>query len=153
MQNVVVIFQATKQYTEGLALALGLGAVQSGANIRLRHLDPSSQAELAHAGYGILKTEDLRWAEGVAILLESARPTGLEELTATLKEMAGDSRTTHKWAYLFHPDSESESKRFVQSMVRSAGYRQLGDGPDPSASGNYMTQIGQQLAGLTAEKE
>ena len=78
MKNVVVIFQATEQETESLALAFGLGAVQAGADIRLRHLNPSMATTLAHAGYGTLRVEDLRWAEGVAVFLESEDPTRLQ---------------------------------------------------------------------------
>jgi hypothetical protein len=55
MQNVLILFQAATQQTEPQALAFGLGAVQVGGNIRLRHLDPSPSVELAHAGYGRLR--------------------------------------------------------------------------------------------------
>jgi hypothetical protein len=60
MKNVVVIFHATQRETGSLALAFGLGAVQTGADIRLRHLNPSPATMLAHAGYGTLGVEDLR---------------------------------------------------------------------------------------------
>ena len=71
MQSVLVIFQTTQQPTEGLALAFGLGAVQAAANIRLRHLDPSPAAELAHAVYGTLRAEDLT---GRKVLPSSSNP-------------------------------------------------------------------------------
>src|SRR5436305_656458 len=98
MQNVLIVFQATTQQTESLALAFGLGAVQAGGNIRLRHLHPSPSVELAHAGYGRLRADDLRWAEGVAIFLELAE---VAELRAALEETAGDPPTLQKWAFLF----------------------------------------------------
>jgi len=61
LENILVIFEATEERTEGLALALGLGAVQHGANIRLCHLNPSPIANLAHQSYGRLKVDDLLW--------------------------------------------------------------------------------------------
>jgi hypothetical protein len=156
MQNILVIFQATRQHMEGLALALGLGAVQAGANIRLRHLDPSPSDELAHAGYGILRTEDLRWAEGVAILLESAQTRGLESLVDALKEISVDARTMQRWAYVFHPNLElapiSESQQLVQSLLKDADFQQLTDDENPDATPEYMTHIGRRLASLGGGK-
>ena len=78
MENILVIFEATEERTEGLALALGLGAVQHGANIRLRHLNPSPIANLVHQSYGRLKVDDLLWAEGIAIVPETGEQQRLE---------------------------------------------------------------------------
>ena len=78
MENILVIFEATEDRTEGLALALGLGAVQHGANIRLCHLNPSPIANLAHQSYGRLKVDDLLWAEGIAIVPETGEQQRLE---------------------------------------------------------------------------
>jgi hypothetical protein len=168
MQSILVIFQATRQHIEGLALAFGLGAVQTGANIRLRHLDPSPSAELAHAGYGTLRTDDLRWAEGVAILLESPHPAHLGALEAALKEAAEISNTAEtvanqtparKWAYLFHETPEAESQKLVQSLLELAGYRQFSDPPHLAAANEAkheatheaMTRMGRQFAGMAIE--
>jgi|GEM_PF-3433927 len=148
MQNVLVIFQTTQQPTEGLALAFGLGAVQAGANIRLRHLDPSPATELAHVSYGILRPEDLHWAEGIGIILESAYPKGLEELSSVLKGSAASSEAAHKWAYVFHADPSAESLRFIKDIVRAAHLQQFEDDNKRAATPEYMTHIGQQLASV-----
>jgi len=146
MQNVLVIFQAVKQETESLALSIGLGAVQAGANIRLRHLDPSPSVELAHAGYGTLKTDDLRWAEGIAIILDSKHLSGLGELQSAFEDIKTEPPTDHKYFYLFHADTDSDAKRLVKSMCISSNFKELEDDPSPTASMEYMTQIGHKLA-------
>jgi hypothetical protein len=147
MQNVLVIFQAEKQETESLALAVGLGAVQSGANIRLRHLDPTPSVELAHAGYGTLRTDDLRWAEGVAIILESGNISSLGELRPAFEGIKDDPPIKQKWVYLFHADPESDARRFVEAMFKNSGFQELGDEPSPLPTMEYMTQVGHNLAG------
>src|SRR3954469_9185511 len=116
MKNVVVIFQATQQETESLALAFGLGAVQAGADIRLRHLDPSPTTTLAHAGYGTLRVQDLRWAEGVAVFLESEDPIRLGELRSAFEANGGDPDYDPKIIYLFHPDQNAASFRLLESL-------------------------------------
>jgi hypothetical protein len=144
MQNVLIIFQATTQQTESLALAFGLGAVQAGGNIRLRHLDPSPSVELAHAGYGRLRANDLRWAEGVAIFLESS--SAFSELTAALEEMSGDPATSQKWAFLFDPGSDAKSKRLVRAMLLDRGFQEVKNDVSSPASVEAMTHTGQQFA-------
>lgn len=146
MRNILVIFQATTQETESLALAVGLGAVQAGANIRLRHLDPSPCAELAHAGYGTLKMADLQWAQGVAVILESGTLSGLGELKSAIDGLSADSRPDQKWMYLFHANPASDVKRFVQAMFVNRGFQRVKDDPSPYASLESMTQTGQKLA-------
>jgi hypothetical protein len=143
MQNVLIIFQATTQQTESLALAFGLGAVQAGGNIRLRHLDPSPSVELAHAGYGRLRADDLRWAEGVAIFLESSKQEGLR---AALEEMSGDPATLQKRAFLFDPGSDAKSKRLVRAMLLDRGFQEVKDDVSSPASVEAMTHTGQQFA-------
>jgi hypothetical protein len=152
MQNILIIFQAATQETESLALAFGLGAVQAGGNIRLRHLDPSPSIELAHAGYGILRTDDLRWAEGVAILLESPRFAGHGELRSALEGMAADPPTGRRWAYLFHADPDAESRRLVRAMLRDGGFQEVEDDLSSSASLEHMTRMGQQFAKVAISK-
>jgi hypothetical protein len=143
MQNILIIFQAATQQMESLALAFGLGAVQAGGNIRLRHLDPSRSVELAHAGYGRLRADDLRWAEGVTIFLESSE---LAELRAALEEMAGDPPTLQKQAFLFDAGSDGKSKGLVQEMLLDRGFKEMKDDLSSSASVESMTQAGQQFA-------
>ena len=151
MKNVVVIFQATQQETESLALAFGLGAVQAGADIRLRHLDPSPATALAHAGYGTLRVEDLRWAEGVAVFLESSHPTGLGELRSAVEAIAKDPDNDSKVIYLFHPDPGADSLRLLESMASHFGFQRLAD-PDGTATTGHMTEMGRSLVGNSAEK-
>jgi hypothetical protein len=146
MRNILIIFQAATQETESLALAFGLGAVQAGGNIRLRHLNPSPSVELAHAGYGTLRTDDLRWAEGVGIFLESIELPGHGELMAVLDELAADSITGEKWAFLFDANPGAESKRLVGATLRDHGFREFDHDLSGSApSVESMTRIGQQL--------
>lgn len=141
MQNVVVIFQATQQETESLALAFGLGAVQAGADIRLRHLDPSPAARLAHAGYGTLRGEDLRWAEGIAIVLESSEPAGLGTLKSAFEDIREDPDNKRKVLYLFHPDRTAPSTRLVESMGKHIGIARLLV-TDGIQTAEQMTRIG-----------
>src|ERR1700751_5665249 len=117
MKQIVVIFQATKQDTESLALAFGLGAVQAGADIRLRHLDHSTATTLAHAGYGTLRVEDLLWAEGVAVFLESEDPARLHEFRSALDGIAADPENNSKVIFLFHPDERAESFQLLETIA------------------------------------
>ena len=86
MSNVLVIFQADTEATEQMALAVGVGAVEAEANIRLRRLAAPGAAEVAHKGYGKLKEPDLLWADTVVVGLESSRPKteDLEDLFSLL---------------------------------------------------------------------
>ena len=145
MKNVVVIFQATEQETESLALAFGLGAVQAGADIRLRHLNPSMATTLAHAGYGTLRVEDLRWAEGVAVFLESEDPTRLHELRSALDGIAEGPENNSKVIFLFHPDQRAESFRLLESIASQIGFQRLRD-LDGTATPEHMTEMGRKLA-------
>jgi hypothetical protein len=152
MQNFLIIFHAATQETESLALVFGLGAVQAGGNIRLRHLDPSPSIEVAHAGYGILRTDDLRWAEGTAILLDCPHSTGPEQLESALEGMAADPPIGQKWAYLFHADPDAESRRLVRAMLRDGGFQEVEDDLSSSASLEHMTRMGQQFAKMAISK-
>jgi|SRR5579862_56393 hypothetical protein len=151
MKNVVVIFQATQRETESLALAFGLGAVQAGADIRLRHLDPSPATMLAHDGYGTLRVADLRWAEGVAVFLESNAPTGLGELRSAVEAIAEAPDNNSKVIYLFHPDQSAESFRLLESMASQFGFQRLAD-LGGTATTEHMTEMGRRLVGNSTEK-
>jgi hypothetical protein len=146
MKNVLIMFVATIQETESLALAIGLGAVQAGANIRLRHLDPSPSVELAHAGYGTLRVDDLRWAEGVAVVLEGEDPIAIGELNSAVEALATETSDPSKWFYLFHSDPKSELRSSAEALFKSAGFQELLDDSSPSASMEYMTEMGHKLA-------
>ena len=74
MSNVLVMFQADTEHTEQMALAVGVGAVEAEASIRLRRLAAPRAVEVAHRGYGKLQAADLLWADSVAIALESPIP-------------------------------------------------------------------------------
>jgi hypothetical protein len=148
LQNVVVVFEATQEATESLALALGLGAVQQGANIRLRHLDPSPTAKLAHQSYGRLKVDDLCWAEGIAIVLETGNMSGLEEIAQSLDQLSEKGDLVSKVGYVFGENADSEPLRLVQEKLRATGVRLLReDQSDRAATPAYMNKIGQRLAG------
>jgi hypothetical protein len=94
-----------------------------------------------------LRIDDLRWAEGVGIFLESIELTGHRELMAVLDELAIDSAAGEKWAYLFDADPGARSKRLVQARLRNRGFREFDDDLSSSApSVESMTRTGQQFA-------
>lgn len=161
LKNFVIAFQATREQTEGLALALGLGAVQGGADIRLRHLAPSGDAQLAHQGYGRLKTADLQWAECVAVGLESAEAgEALEELAKIAPAPALSKSSAQKRALVFGPkgfgadgfgaDAPGQFVQFVQSVqstLVNAGFELLdADWPAGDLSPEWMIETGRRLA-------
>ena len=74
MSNVLVMFQADTEHTEQMALAVGVGAVEAEASIRLRRLAAPGAVEVAHKGYGKLQAADLLWANTIVIGLESPTP-------------------------------------------------------------------------------
>jgi len=151
MNNLVVIFQATRQETESLALAFGLGAVQAGADIRLRHLDPSPATSLAHAGYGTLRVEDLRWAQRIAIFLESNAPAALGDLRSALDVIAKDPDNGSKIIWLFHPDRRAESILLLESIANQIGFRHVAVLDGMPAAGE-ITRMAQRLIGDDAEE-
>jgi hypothetical protein len=126
MSNVLVIFQADTEHTEQLALAVGVGAVEAEASIRLRRLAAPGAAEVAHKGYGKLQKADLLWANTVVVGLESAAPRAEElgGLLSLLSEVdSGDLNGKQAWT--FSPEgltaSRSEAQIFVESALRVAG--------------------------------
>lgn len=146
MQNILVIFEATQESTEGLALALGLGAVQQGANIRLRHLDPTPAAKLAHQSYGRLKVDDLRWAEGIAIVLETGDPAALGEIVQNLDQFSENGPASRVF-YVSGENADVESVRDLHERLQRAGLRLLPEErTDSTATVPLMNQIGQRLA-------
>ena len=152
MNHIVVIFQATQQETESLALAFGLGAVQAGADIRLRHLDPFPAAALAHAGYGSLRIEDLRWAQGIAIFLESESLTGEGELRSVFSGIGRDSANADKAIFLFHRDRNAYSVRLVESMAKQTGFERFVDLLDETPTAEHMTEVARSLIESQAKR-
>ena len=126
MSNVLVMFQADTEHTEQLALAVGVGAVEAGANIRLRRLAAPGAVELAHKGYGTLQAVDLLWANTVVIGLESPIPR--EEELGGLLSLLGKivpAQMQGKQAWTFNPDvpllGRTEALDLVESAFRNAG--------------------------------
>jgi flavorubredoxin len=126
MSNVLVMFQADTEHTEQLALAVGVGAVEAGANIRLRRLAAPGAVELAHKGYGKLQAVDLLWANTVVIGLES--PTPKEEQLSGLLSLLGEidpSQLQGKQAWTFNPEGplpgRTEALTLVESALRNSG--------------------------------
>jgi hypothetical protein len=147
LQNILVLFEATQEDTEGLALAIGLGSVHQGANIRLRHLDPQPTAQLAHKSYGRLKVDDLRWAEGIAVVLESGGSEALGEIEQCLVQLSDAGDPFSKIAYVFGGNAEQKSVGHLHEELQLAGFRFLSQEPaNQAVTPSFMTQVGERLA-------
>jgi hypothetical protein len=155
MSNVLVMFQADTELTEQMALAVGVGAVELEANIRLRRLAAPGAVEVAHKGYGKLQAADLLWANSVVIGLESPtpKPQELGGLLSLLSEI-DPGKLDGKQAWTFNPDglmaAKSEAQNLVESAFRVAGMVVLpaeilsaGSGEDPITQ---MKEVGRSLA-------
>jgi hypothetical protein len=130
MSHVLVVFQADTEHMEQLALAVGVGAVEAEASIRLRRLVAAGAAELGHKGYGTLKETDLLWADTVVVGLEDERPRA-EELEGLLLILGriDASQLKDKQAWTFGAKGliagVSESQIFVESALRVSGFTVL----------------------------
>jgi hypothetical protein len=144
--NFLIAFEATQEFTEGLALALGLGAVQRGGNIRLRHLSPPEAAHLAHQGYGRLKADDLAWAECVAVGIEAAEANAdLEELLRVVRAFPDRDALAEKRAIVF--GTESSAVAYMREALRDSGMRLIEEGSaSQELSPERMMQAGNRLA-------
>jgi hypothetical protein len=121
--------------------------VQEGANIRLRHLNPSSTAKLAHQSYGRLKADDLRWAEGMAIVLETAEPAALGEIVQNLDLFTENRDAVSRIVYVTGDNAVEGSVRDLREKFKRAGLRLLREEmTDSTTNLALMTQIGQRLA-------
>jgi hypothetical protein len=126
MSNVLVMFQADTEHTEQMALAVGVGAVEAEANIRLRRLAAPGAVEVAHKGYGKLQAADLLWADTVVVGLESPTPKA-EELGGLLSLLSevDPGELNGKQAWTFSRDgltpTRSEAQILVESALRVAG--------------------------------
>jgi hypothetical protein len=130
MSNVLVMFQADSEHTEQMALAVGVGAVEAEASIRLRRLAAPGAVEVAHRGYGKPQTADLLWANIVVIGLESPSPRTeeLDGLLSLLTEI-DPGELNGKQAWTFNPGGlitgRSEAQFLVESAVQRAGIEVL----------------------------
>jgi hypothetical protein len=159
MSNVVIIFQADTEHTEQMALAVGLGAVEAEANIRLRRLAAPGAVEVAHKGYGKLKAADLLWANAVVIGLESPTPKNEElgDLLSVLTEL-NPGELNGKQAWTFSPESpwsSSEAQNLVESALRVAGITLLPKEILRAGSRedliSRMNQVGRSLASTSSD--
>ena len=156
MSNVLVMFQADTEHTEQMALAVGVGAVEAEANLRLRRLSAPGAVEIAHKGYGKLQAADLLWANSVVIGLESPtpKPQELDELLSLLREI-DPGQLKGKRAWTFTPDSlmagRSEAQNLVESALRDTGMVVLLTELPSDLSGekliDRMKEVGRSLAG------
>jgi hypothetical protein len=126
MSNVLVMFQADTEHTEQMALAVGVGAVEAEASIRLRRLAAPGAVEVAHKGYGKLQAADLLWANTVVVGLESptSRAEELGSLLSLLSEVdPGELNGKQAWTFSRHglTPTRSEAQIFVESALRVAG--------------------------------
>jgi hypothetical protein len=130
MSNVLVMFQADSEHTEQMALAVGVGAVEAEASIRLRRLAAPGAVEVAHRGYGKPQAADLLWANIVVIGLESPSPRTeeLDGLLSLLTEI-DPGELNGKQAWTFNPGGlitgRSEAQFLVESAVQRAGIEVL----------------------------
>jgi hypothetical protein len=151
MKRVLVIFQAKEAGTESLALAFGLGAVEGGADIRLRHLAGSAPARLEHQGYGRLTNQDIDWAEMIGLGIEA--PAAAEELLTLLEQIGAyltQDRSWKKSAYVFGAAPQSASIKLAQDSLSRLGFSLVK--PElPSAEDDllFLKAAGKHVAGLT----
>jgi hypothetical protein len=155
VRKILVIFQTTQERTENLALAVALGAVQGGADIRLRHLDPSPSSELTHREYGILREADLLWADGLVVGVEAESPgEELKQFTNIIRELGEQRKLAGKNGWAFGPagpaGADCEAVVHLNSVMRAAGMVLL-EYPSPSdaaiaRTSESMNQIGRRMA-------
>lgn len=144
--NFLIAFEATQEFTEGLALALGLGVVQGGGNIRLRHLSLPEAAHLEHQGYGRLKAEDLAWAECLAVGIEAAEPNAdLEELLRVVRAFPDRDALGAKRVIVF--GAQDAAVMYVREAFGDLGMQSIEDEPAlRELSVERMTLAGNRLA-------
>ena len=147
MKRVVVVFQATRKETESQALAFGLGAVEGGANIRLRHLSASAPATLEHQGYGHIRNEDIEWADLIGLAIESPKP--VNELVVLIEQIKSYQKTAMifgKSIYLFGSPTRTQSISFAEDSLQTAGFSLIGtEVAELSDDPQYLKSVGQKL--------
>lgn len=155
MSKVLVMFQADTEHTEQLALAVGVGAVEAEASIRLRRLAAPGAIEVAHRGYGKLQATDLLWADTVIIGLESPTPKA-EELGGLLSLLTeiDPGELKGKQAWTFNPQDlitgRTEAQHLVESALQVAGIvlarTEIPSATDTEDLTSRMKQVGRSLA-------
>jgi hypothetical protein len=126
MSHVLVIFQADTEHTEQLALAVGVGAVEAEASIRLRRLRVPGAIEVGHKGYGTLREADLLWADTIVVGLEG-ESAGTDELNALVAVLSGldSSQMKGKECWTFNggdvASKRTEAQTFAEEALLSAG--------------------------------
>lgn len=133
--HVLVIFEASTEATEQLALALGVGAVEAQAAIRLRRLVEDGSPQIGHKGYGELSGADLTWATAAAIVVEGEQPTPLlTSFAETLTTLAIDLKG--KPVALLGPES---SRALFRQILSNHGITPAIDAPlsTPEAANAY----------------
>lgn len=152
MRKILVVFQTTQEQTEHLALAVALGAVQGGADIRLRHLDPAPSSQLTHAEYGTLREADLLWADGLVVGVEAASPTEeLNQFANLIRQLGEQRKLRGKHGWVFGPvtpaGANSDAVVHLDSAMRAAGMVLL-EAADAATAANSesMNQMGHKLA-------
>jgi multimeric flavodoxin WrbA len=155
VRKILVVFQTTQEPTEHLALAVALGAVQGGADIRLRHLDPSPSSKLTHGEYGTLREADLLWADGFVVGVEADSPTEqLKQFANTIRQLGEQQKLSGKHGWVFGPKNaggaNSAAVAHLDSVMRSAGMLLLEDA-SPSeaaiaATSESINQVGRKMA-------
>jgi hypothetical protein len=149
MSNVLVIFQANTEHTEQLALAVGVGAVESEANIRLRRLVTAGAVEVGHKGYGTLKVADLVWADIIVVGLEDAHPK--QELDGLLSALTAADKSSfpQKQAWTFGTGGaagKTEAQTYVEAAFQAAGVPIVPAlVPDSEDATERMKETGRQL--------
>jgi hypothetical protein len=146
MSNVLVMFQADTERVEQMALAVGVGAVEAGGNIRLRRLAGAGAVDVAHRGYGKLQGGDMAWANAVVVGLESATPR-MEDLEGLLSVLSGmeEGVLDGKRAWTFNSEGlgveRSEAQVFVESALRVAGLVVLSSNSLPDGGEDVIDQM------------
>jgi len=149
MSNVLVIFQANTERTEQLALAVGVGAVESEANIRLRRLVGAGAVEVGHKGYGTLKEADLVWADTIVVGLEDAQPK--QELAGLLSALTAADKSSfpQKQVWTFGAEgaaAKTEAQSYVEAAFQAVGVAVLPAlVPDSGDAMDRMKETGRQL--------
>jgi hypothetical protein len=127
--NVLVVFYSRYGDTEKLALAAGVGAIQTKANIRLRRLadlaDASTIAgdarwkenlDRMNMDYVVPRPADPEWADLVVLAAPADAPREIEQYCRSLKSVAG------KMAAPLVPASGADCYRRICAAASAAGF-------------------------------
>ena len=156
MSHVLIVFQADTERTEQLALAVGVGAVESEAGIRLRRLRMPGAVEVGHKDYGTLRVADLLWADTVVVGIEGER-AGTEELDGLrviLKELdPGQMKGKRAWTFGAEgiasgrtEAGKTEAQRVVEESLLAVGITPLPSvASDANDATERMKDVGRQL--------